>query len=348
MRSVSLSDVVCTIQGKNAVNGISLNIKPGEIICFLGPSGCGKTTSLRLIGGIVTPNNGEISIDDEIVSSASFQVPPEDRHIGFLFQDFALFPHLSVMQNVLFGLNIQKHEDADARAGRMLALTGVSHLAERYPDTLSGGEQQRVALARAIAPAPGLVLMDEPFSNLDPPLRADMRRLTVSLLRGEHSDISPATGIIVTHDAVDAMYMADKIAVMSEGQIVQFDKPDQIYENPASPLVVKLMGASNEWAGAVNNGVFSTPIGDFQLDTSVASARLMIRPYHLKVGGGENSFIARLSSLRNHGNTQALDVLLSDGTIWEVVGNNFIENGLQIGDEVKFQINPEDVMLFTD
>ena len=348
MRSVSLSDVVCTIQGKNAVNGISLNIKPGEIICFLGPSGCGKTTSLRLIGGIVTPNNGEISIDDEIVSSVSFQVPPEDRHIGFLFQDFALFPHLSVMQNVLFGLNIQKHEDADARAGRMLALTGVSHLAERYPDTLSGGEQQRVALARAIAPAPGLVLMDEPFSNLDPPLRADMRRLTVSLLRGEHSDISPATGIIVTHDAVDAMYMADKIAVMSEGQIVQFDKPDQIYENPASPLVVKLMGASNEWTGAVNNGVFSTPIGDFQLDTSVASARLMIRPYHLKAGGGENSFTARLSSLRNHGNTQALDVLLSDGTIWEVVGNDFIENGLQIGDEVKFQINPEDVMLFTD
>ena len=348
MRSVSLSDVVCTIQGKNAVNGISLNIKPGEIICFLGPSGCGKTTSLRLIGGIVTPNNGEISIDDEIVSSASFQVPPEDRHIGFLFQDFALFPHLSVMQNVLFGLNIQKHQGADARAGRMLALTGVSHLAERYPDTLSGGEQQRVALARAIAPAPGLVLMDEPFSNLDPPLRADMRRLTVSLLRGEHSDISPATGIIVTHDAVDAMYMADKIAVMSEGQIVQFDKPDQIYENPASPLVVKLMGASNEWTGAVNNGVFSTPIGDFQLDNSVASARLMIRPYHLKAGGGENSFIARLSSLRNHGNTQALDILLSDGTIWEVVGNDFIENGLQIGDEVKFQINPEDVMLFTD
>lgn len=348
MRSVSLSDVVCTIQGKNAVNGISLNIKPGEIICFLGPSGCGKTTSLRLIGGIVTPNNGEISIDDEIVSCASFQVPPEDRHIGFLFQDFALFPHLSVMQNVLFGLNIQKHKDADARAVRMLALTGVSHLAERYPDTLSGGEQQRVALARAIAPAPGLVLMDEPFSNLDPPLRADIRRLTVSLLRGEHTDISPATGIIVTHDAVDAMYMADKIAVMSEGQIVQFDKPDQIYENPASPLVVKLMGASNEWTGAVNNGVFSTPIGDFQLDTSVASARLMIRPYHLKAGGGENSFIARLSSLRNHGNTQALDVLLSDGTIWEVVGNDFIENGLQIGDEVKFQINPEDVMLFTD
>ena len=348
MRSVSLSDVVCTIQGKNAVNGISLNIKPGEIICFLGPSGCGKTTSLRLIGGIVTPNNGEISIDDEIVSCASFQVPPEDRHIGFLFQDFALFPHLSVMQNVLFGLNIQKHKDADARAVRMLALTGVSHLAERYPDTLSGGEQQRVALARAIAPAPGLVLMDEPFSNLDPPLRADIRRLTVSLLRGEHTDISPATGIIVTHDAVDAMYMADKIAVMSEGQIVQFDKPDQIYENPASPLVVKLMGASNEWTGAVNNGVFSTPIGDFQLDTSVASARLMIRPYHLKAGGGENSFIARLSSLRNHGNTQALDVLLSDGTIWEVVGDDFIENGLQIGDEVKFQINPEDVMLFTD
>ena len=109
MRSVSLSDVVCTIQGKNAVNGISLNIKPGEIICFLGPSGCGKTTSLRLISGIVTPNNGAISIDDEIVSSASFQVPPEDRHIGFLFQDFALFPHLSVMQNVLFGFKIQKH-----------------------------------------------------------------------------------------------------------------------------------------------------------------------------------------------------------------------------------------------
>tara|TARA_X000000950_G_scaffold64365_1_gene78909 strand:+ start:29927 stop:30973 length:1047 start_codon:yes stop_codon:yes gene_type:complete len=348
MRSVSLSDVACSIQGKNAVNGISINIKAGEIICFLGPSGCGKTTSLRLIGGLVTPNEGQISLDDEIVSSPKFQVPPEDRQIGFLFQDFALFPHLSVMENVLFGLKMQKHEDIEARAGRMLALTGVSHLAERFPATLSGGEQQRVALARALAPEPGLVLMDEPFSNLDPPLRTDMRRLTVSLLRGEHADISPATGIIVTHDVADAMYMADKIAVMSDGQIVQFDNPEQIYENPVSPLVVKLMGASNEWVGAVNNGVFSTPIGDFELNASVASARLMVRPYHLNSGDGESGFTARLSTIRNNGNTQALDIVLSDGTIWEVIGNDFSDTRLEIGDEVKFQINPEDVMLFTD
>ena len=348
MRSVSLSDVACSIQGKNAVNGISINIKAGEIICFLGPSGCGKTTSLRLIGGLVTPNEGQISFDDEIVSSPKFQVPPEDRQIGFLFQDFALFPHLSVMENVMFGLKMQKHEDIEARAGRMLALTGVSHLAERFPATLSGGEQQRVALARALAPEPGLVLMDEPFSNLDPPLRTDMRRLTVSLLRGEHADISPATGIIVTHDVADAMYMADKIAVMSDGQIVQFDNPEQIYENPVSPLVVKLMGASNEWVGAVNNGVFSTPIGDFELNASVASARLMVRPYHLNSGDGESGFTARLSTIRNNGNTQALDIVLSDGTIWEVIGNDFSDTRLEIGDEVKFQINPEDVMLFTD
>ena len=348
MRSVSLSDVACSIQGKNAVNGISINIKAGEIICFLGPSGCGKTTSLRLIGGLVTPNEGQISLDDEIVSSPKFQVPPEDRQIGFLFQDFALFPHLSVMENVLFGLKMQKHEDIEARAGRMLALTGVSHLAERFPATLSGGEQQRVALARALAPEPGLVLMDEPFSNLDPPLRTDMRRLTVSLLRGEHADISPATGIIVTHDVADAMYMADKIAVMSDGQIVQFDNPEQIYENPVSPLVVKLMGASNEWVGAVNNGVFSTPIGDFELNASVASARLMVRPYHLNSGDGESGFTVRLSTIRNNGNTQALDIVLSDGTIWEVIGNDFSDTRLEIGDEVKFQINPEDVMLFTD
>ena len=348
MRSVSLSDVTCSIQGKNAVNGISLNIKPGEIVCFLGPSGCGKTTSLRLIGGVVAPAGGQISFDDELVSSSKFQVPPEDRHIGFLFQDFALFPHLSVLQNVLFGLQMQKHDDAEARAGRMLALTGVSHLAERFPGTLSGGEQQRVALARALAPAPGLVLMDEPFSNLDPPLRADMRRLTVSLLRGEHSDISPATGIIVTHDAADAMYMADKIAVMSNGQIVQFDKPEQIYENPVSPLVVKLMGASNEWVGDVNNCVFSTPFGDFKLDTSVASARLMVRPYHLNSGGDDSSFKARLSAIRNQGNVHALEIILSDGTIWEVIGNDFSDIRPEIGDEVKFQINPEDVMLFTD
>ena len=348
MRSVSLSDVACSIQGKNAVNGISINIKAGEIICFLGPSGCGKTTSLRLIGGLVTPNEGQISLDDEIVSSPKFQVPPEDRQIGFLFQDFALFPHLSVMENVLFGLKMQKHEDIEARAGRMLALTGVSHLADRFPATRSGGEQQRVALARALAPEPGLVLMDEPFSNLDPPLRTDMRRLTVSLLRGEHADISPATGIIVTHDVADAMYMADKIAVMSDGQIVQFDNPEQIYENPVSPLVVKLMGASNEWVGAVNNGVFSTPIGDFELNASVASARLMVRPYHLNSGDGESGFTARLSTIRNNGNTQALDIVLSDGTIWEVIGNDFSDTRLEIGDEVKFQINPEDVMLFTD
>ena len=348
MRSVSLSDVTYSIQGKNAVNGISLNIEPGEIVCFLGPSGCGKTTSLLMIAGILAPASGHISFDEELVSSAKFQLPPEDRHIGFLFQDFALFPHLSVIQNVLFGLEMQKHNDAEARAGRMLALTGVSHLAERFPSSLSGGEQQRVALARALAPMPGLVLMDEPFSNLDPPLRADMRRLTVSLLRGEHSDISPATGIIVTHDAADAMYMADKIAIMSEGQIVQFDKPEQIYENPASPLVVKLMGASNEWIGDVNNGVFSTPIGDFKLDASVASARLMVRPYHLNSRDGESCFKARLNAIRNQGNAQALEIILSDGTIWEVSGNDFSDTRPEIGDEVKFQINPEDVMLFTD
>ena len=354
MRSVSLSDVACTIQGKNAVNGISLDIKPGEIICFLGPSGCGKTTSLRLIGGVVAPDAGTIEFDDEIVSGAGQFVPPEDRHIGFLFQDFALFPHLTVMENVMFGLQMQKYENSEARAGRMLALTGVSHLSERYPATLSGGEQQRVALARALAPAPGLVLMDEPFSNLDPPLRADMRRLTVSLLRGEHADMSPATGIIVTHDADDAMFMADKIAVMSEGQVVQFDTPDELYENPSSPLIVKLLGEVNEWSGKVEKGVFSTPIGDFQLDASVASACLMIRPYHLKEGEGEGGLTARVSAIRKHGNAQALDIVLTnnilcpDDIIWEVIMDDVTQTRIEIGDEVKFQINPEDVMLFTD
>lgn len=345
MRSVSLSGVSCTLEGRKAVDGISMTIQPGEIVCFLGPSGCGKTTSLRLIGGIVKPDGGRIDFDGETVSDSTFVLPPEKRKIGFLFQDFALFPHLSVTENVLFGLTMQKHKNAEARALLMLELTGVRHLADRYPPTLSGGEQQRVALARALAPAPGLVLMDEPFSNLDPPLRDDMRRLTVSLLRGRQDGISPATGIVVTHDAADAMFMADRIAVMSEGRIIQCDAPDVLFDKPATPLVGRLLGPLNEWQGRVEDNLVESPIGRFPVAGFGGQARVMVRPCDISAtDAGSDGFAARIVSARRSGNAFHLDIALSDDTVWEVVWPE--KNLPKIGDEVKFHIKPEAVMIF--
>ena len=219
------------------LNQVSFSLQPGEIGCMLGPSGCGKTTVLRTIAGFESAWNGRVLIDNVEVSSRSFNLPPEQRNIGMVFQDFALFPHLKVEDNVRFGLKrIGKHEQ-QSRIQEMLAIVGMPAYAKAYPHQLSGGQQQRIALARALAPGPGILLLDEPFSNLDVELREQLAREIRNILKQENK-----TAILVTHDQNEAFALADQICVMNEGSIQQQGSGYDLYHRPANRFVADFIG----------------------------------------------------------------------------------------------------------
>ncbi len=277
--ALSFANVSCRFGDDLVVDNVSFDIEAGEIVCLLGPSGCGKTTSLRLAAGMETPSQGEISLRGETVSTPQQVAPPEARGLGFLFQDFALFPHLSVYDNVIFGINKLPANEQKQRALDLLKAVGLSGFANKFPNTLSGGEQQRAALARAMAPKPKLVLMDEPFSNLDPQLRDQMRDLTLKLLKE-----NGAAGLIVTHDADDALRMADRIAVQNSGRILQMDTPQNIYHQPVDLHVAAMFGPVNLMAaedGAGEIGVRPEAVcldgtaADYQFEADIVSARAL-------------------------------------------------------------------------
>lgn len=219
------------------LNQISFSIQPGEIGCILGPSGCGKTTVLRAIAGFEPVVSGFILIDQVEVSSSRYCVAPENRNMGMIFQDFALFPHLSVADNICFGLNSWSSRQQQSRVKELLAITGMLAYGQAYPHQLSGGQQQRVALARAMAPHPSLLLMDEPFSSMDVDLREQLAREVRNIIRQEN-----ITAILVTHDQHEAFAMADKICVMNEGRIQQHDSGYNLYHRPANRFVAGFIG----------------------------------------------------------------------------------------------------------
>jgi iron(III) transport system ATP-binding protein len=237
-----------------AVRGASLTLRRGSILSLLGPSGCGKTTVLRLIAGFEVPDSGWIEIGGSPVAGPSLFVPPEKRRVGMVFQDYALFPHLSVARNVAYGLT--RHPQAKTRVGEVLQLVGLLGKELRHPHQLSGGEQQRVALARALAPSPALMLLDEPFSNLDAGqrvrLRTEVRRI---LLRAE------ATAVFVTHDQEEAFALADIVAVMLAGSIVQADTPQNVYGSPADPEVAAFLGETNLIPGTARGATAECELG---------------------------------------------------------------------------------------
>ena len=253
---LSLRDLSCILGGRKVVDAVNLNVTAGEIVCLLGHSGRGKTTSLRLAGGLETPSDGEVLLDGVRVSSPDHVLPPEKRGIGFLFQDYALFPHLTLAENIKFGLRGMAHDSAKKRIDDMLDAVGLTGYEARYPNMLSGGEQQRAALARALAPNPRLVLMDEPFSNLDPQLRDNMRDLTVRVLAE-----NGAAALIVTHDAADALRMADRIAVQRAGRIVQTDRPENIFNRPIDVETAEIFGPVNLMAATQHDGGLSCALG---------------------------------------------------------------------------------------
>lgn len=238
------------------MRGVSLDIPPGEIVCLLGPSGCGKTTLLRLTAGLERPTGGRILINDQVVGSTKMHVPPEKRGVGLMFQDFALFPHLTLLENAAFGLRALSREDARNVALSALDRVGLSKYADEYPHILSGGEQQRVALARAIAPRPGVLMMDEPFSGLDTRLRDEMREETLAILKETR-----ATCILVTHSSEEAMRMGNRIAMMRNGRLLQAGTAEELYHAPADINAARMFSDLNEIPVVVARGKADTPFG---------------------------------------------------------------------------------------
>ena len=241
--SISLFAIRCNNVTKRfgsvlAVNQVDLTVAPGEFLSLLGPSGCGKTTMLRLIAGFEVPDTGTIEIGDLCVVGPKRWIQPERRRVGMVFQDYALFPHMTVAENVAYG--VRKWPNQRERVGKALRLVGLDSLRERMPHELSGGQQQRVALARALAPEPDVILMDEPFSNLDVALRARIRAETREILAR-----AGATVIFVTHDQEEALSLADRVAVMWGGQIAQVGEPEELYRNPNSREVAQFVGGAN-------------------------------------------------------------------------------------------------------
>jgi iron(III) transport system ATP-binding protein len=243
--------------GTPSVNDISLTVNEGEVVTLLGPSGCGKTTLLRLAAGLERPLAGEIWLDGRKVSGAGMMTPPEKRGIGFMFQDYALFPHLSVIENVVFGLP-DKGSLAMRRGLDVLAEVNIETLADAYPHELSGGQQQRVALARALAPKPSVILLDEPYAGLDSRLRESIRDQMLHVLKA-----TKTAALMVTHDAEEAMFMSDRIIVLREGAVTQTGRPVNLYCQPNSAFVAEFFGEVNRVDGVVRNGQIETPLGKF-------------------------------------------------------------------------------------
>jgi len=280
--SVQFDNVSKSFGLTRAVEGVTLEVHPGELFAVLGPSGCGKTTLLRLIAGFERPESGTVTVGGSAVAGDGTWVTPERRRIGMVFQDYALFPHLTVARNVAFGCG-RSNRDGPRRA---LELVGLQHKADRHPHELSGGERQRVALARALAPEPEVVLLDEPFSSLDASLRADLRREVELILRD-----AGATAILVTHDQEEALTLADRLALMRDGRIVQVGAPEDVYAQPAERWAAQFVGEVNVLPGVVRGDFVHTDVGSFDLVRSyggaaAGSVHIAVRPEQLEFRAG--------------------------------------------------------------
>jgi len=263
-----------TNSGKKIVSDISLSLFPGEVLCLLGDSGSGKTSLLRLISGLEKEDSGEIFINEEIISSKKFSALPENRSVSMIFQDYALFPHMTVYQNIAYGVSALQKEQKKSKIEKIIRDLDIQEHLKKYPHELSGGEQQRVALARAIAPEPLILLMDEPFSGLDRSLREYIREETISLLRNSQAAI-----ILVTHDPEEAMLVGDRIALMRNGKINQIGTNDEMIFQPINDYTVSTFSNVNTYQSVIKNKKVETPFGFFEIPDNISGnqAKILIR-----------------------------------------------------------------------
>lgn len=285
-----------------ALDAASLEVSEGERLALLGPSGCGKTTLLRILCGLDVPDAGEVAVAGEILAGPGVFVAPERRRVGLVFQDWALFPHLTVRKNVAFGLS--KEDISAGRIEEALEMVGLAYLADRYPNELSGGQAQRVALARALAPRPRVLLFDEPFSNLDTELRIKVRTEVAALM----TEVG-MTSIFVTHDQEEAFVLGDRVAVMREGRIVQSGPPSEVYEFPVTPWVARFVGETNLFEGVGSGAVVTTPVGRLRLtEDRWGPCCVVVRPEHLLIGNGQDGVVR---SVEFYGHDTSYEVSLN-------------------------------------
>ncbi|MEZ4506803.1 MAG: ABC transporter ATP-binding protein [Thermomicrobiales bacterium] len=314
-----------------AVDGVDFEVAEGDIPASLGPSGCGKTTALRMVAGFEDPDRGSIAIDDVVVADDTRSLPPERRNVGMVFQDGALFPHLSVAKNVGFGI---RNGPKDALVEDALRLVGLEGAGSRMPHQLSGGQQQRVALARALAPKPSLLLLDEPFSSLDAALRrrlqSDVREIILQ---------TGVTALLVTHDQEEALSMADRVAVMWEGRILQIASPDELYLRPVSRRVAEFVGEAQFLPGSSEGRVVTCALGRLpSVNSASGPVDVMVRPEILRLAPSSQSegVTALVRARAFFGHDQMLDCLLSDGTVIHARTNAYA--GFQPGEEVRITV----------
>ncbi len=321
----------CTAVSKNfgsvnAVEDASLTLSDGEFLALLGPSGCGKTTLLRLIAGFERPDSGRITLRGQTLADSGVHVPPQKRRIGLVFQDYALFPHLNVEKNVAFGVGRR----GGGKVKEMLSVVGLAGLERRMPHELSGGQQQRVALARTLAAAPDLVLLDEPFSNLDPTMRVRVRE--------EVRDILMEVGtpsILVTHDQDEALSLGDRVAIMLDGKIDQVGTPEDVYSQPTTEAVALFIGDPNILDGASDGTTVSFAMGQVRGDGASGAVRVMIRPEEIAVddGGDVDAVVERVEYF---GHDEVVTARLATGT--EVRLRRMPGGGLDAGDSIKLKL----------
>jgi iron(III) transport system ATP-binding protein len=294
---VTFEHVGYSVRGKQILTDISLTAKAGTIACLLGPSGCGKTTVLRIAAGVLRPSSGRVMLDETEIAGPNRFVPPERRNIGLVFQDFALFPHMTAQENVAYGLYALERAEALRVAGMALERVGLGHAMTRYPGSLSGGEQQRVALARAIVPRPQVVLLDEPFSGLDQRLKDSVRDETLALLRETR-----ATAILVTHDPDEALAIADQIHVMQAGRLAQTGAPEQLLRQPVNAGVARFFRNYNSFSGRVRNGRVETPLGSLDAHgvPDGAEVQVLVAPTGITVAKGQLATIVENRDLGSH------------------------------------------------
>ena len=307
--SLRLENINLTVQDKKIVDDVSLEISQGEVLCLLGPSGWGKTSILRIAAGLVENASGRVLIDERVVADENTFLPPEKRGVGLVFQDYALFPHLTILQNVEFGLTAMRGSEARAQALRILSRVGLEKRADQYPHVLSGGEMQRVALARALAPRPGILLMDEPFSGLDSRLRDAVREQSMDLLKETRS-----TAVVVTHDAEEALRVGDQIALIRDGKLVQIGSGRDLYYNPKSLFVAGFFSEINVVPYTYRGGTIQTVFGNIRGNvngsgTGYAALRqtdVSVTPY-TKTGTGLRG---RITARRFLGTNELLDIVV--------------------------------------
>jgi iron(III) transport system ATP-binding protein len=338
-----------------ALDGLDLELRQGETLALLGPSGCGKTTLLRAVAGLDRPDAGTIEIDGRVVTAQGVFVPPERRRIGMVFQDVALFPHLSVAENVGFG--IRGERDRDERVADLLELVGLPGAGDRRPHELSGGMQQRVALARALAPRPAVVLLDEPFANLDLGLRTQLRGELRRVL-----DVTGASALLVTHDQAEALTVADRVAVMRRGTVDQLDTPEVIYAQPATPFVATFVGVANLLPALLSSGRATTALGAMPLTagpTGAVRGLAVVRPEHVELEpwhelegeaaqeqAHDGPVRARILARRFAGAELHYEVVLDDGLrLWVEAGP--AARLLHVGDRVGLVLRPVETVAFS-